>query len=1142
MRVSLETGHVAITDVDGRYHLAGLAARVPDGTVGGRLLPGRHRIKLDSRALPGGSAVAPSSATIELPMGAIAAQDFAVSSRRSVTATVELAYSQHPPSATLKGEAVVFLATGRAGPKDHVTVSDVAATVEPDGSWHASIPLGVGANDVPITVESADGVTQLFVQRFDVVDRQSSYLVIPRGLEPTATVVLPGNVEKAAPAGKTSVRVQGMPGTRVKGPESEVLIGESGVAQLPVTLAPGENTLELTLNRPGQPSRTQSLKVSAAYEAFVVALADVELTYDVKRSGVRLFGRGGAHAEWHAGPWLLEGELELRDTDVTDYQRAGSSSLFAPRRVDRFERVLDPERYPNAFGDESITLTPNPEESKLRVEVRHEQFGAIGFGTRRALFQDSEVGRYQRALFGPWAELKSPALGPLQLSANGFFAPGISDPVRALATSPAHEEFRATGGSLFYLGATGVAQGSEILRVEYRDGITGLPLGEQHLQRGRDYEIDYLSGRVLLARPLSFVDSSGMLVSQPFAESLDRVLVADYEAVQFTEGGRRTLGGEAGAEVGPVSLSFGAVQERGGGAERFDLLRARASAPVGPLTLLLEAAQSRGLSTSPSLFGLSYDGGLSFSRPWDAAADASGQALGIRARGKALFGLGRVDAAFRYRSAGFSDGAHIDVGAERRMTLLAEQPVKNFRLGVLLDDRKVTGPVGAYRTDLSELTVRDARNLGGYVGYHFDKLDLRAEGRSVSMDVEEESGVVSGSRFDVGGQVRYQVTNWLAVVGSHHQALSRSGDGPGAFDDTLSLAGADFAISNDAELGVRGGWGPELGPVAFASGSLRRGNDLHYGSYSVDVDGPDIGERKMVSGVRSEVYEGGSVFVEDVAAHDAASLRLSRAAGLNVEPVSGLQLSARYERGLRQPWELPESRTRDAGALSATFVRERLRLFGRAELRAERDPDADSELTVQRVLSGAGELRITDAVRFSGRINFADTYEGVARRARLLEATTGLSWRGALGAVVLQYSVTREQQPPSKSDAGERGFQAVSLLPALRVSDRFTLYSGFHVGQAFEGGNSSLVLSGSLRPAVRVVGGLELAAEVGMRTITPLAQSSELHTVRGEVGYRFNESMLMAAGYTVFGYQGTGISSLPSDSRDRAYLRAELGY
>ncbi|MFL5319749.1 MAG: flagellar motor protein, partial [Myxococcaceae bacterium] len=549
----------------------------------------------------------------------------------------------------------------------------------------------------------------------------------------------------------------------------------------------------------------------------------------------------------------------------------------------------------------------------------------------------------------------------------------------------------------------------------------------------------------------------------------------------------------------------------------------------------------RGLAISPTHFGFSYDGGLTFARPpSDLGGGQTGQAFGIRARGKALYGLGRVDAAYRYRSSNFSDGAHLDLGSERRFTFMAEQPVKSFRVGALVDDRQVSG--GA-PLDLSELTLRDARTFGGYVGYHLEKFDARVEARSVSLQVERASAIQSGSRIGVGAQVRYQVTNAVALVGSHHQSLSRSGEGPGAFDDTLSLVGADVAVSSDAEVGVRGGWGPALGPVGFFTGQYRDGRDVHYGSYSVDVDGPSISERRMVTGVRSEVYEGGSVFVEDVAAHDETSIRLARAAGVSAEPIDGLNVYARYERGLRQPWQLPESFAQDAGGVGLSFVRERIKLYGRGELRAERDSVYGTVTTLQRVLSGAAEVKLLESVRYSGRVNFADTYQGAARRARLLEATTGLSWRGELGVLVLQYSTERELQPPEKSDAGERGFHAFSLLPAVHIGSRFTLSSGFHVGQAFEGGNSSIVLSGSLRPSVNVVGGLELAAEVAARTAAPIgAQSRELHALRGEVGYRFNEQMLLAAGYTVFGYQGIGISNLASDSRDRAYIRAELGY
>ena len=68
-KVVMETGLTALTDSAGRFHFAAVEARRADGLWGGRLVQGRHRVKLDSRELFAGAEVTPNGATVEISMG-----------------------------------------------------------------------------------------------------------------------------------------------------------------------------------------------------------------------------------------------------------------------------------------------------------------------------------------------------------------------------------------------------------------------------------------------------------------------------------------------------------------------------------------------------------------------------------------------------------------------------------------------------------------------------------------------------------------------------------------------------------------------------------------------------------------------------------------------------------------------------------------------------------------------------------------------------------------------------------------------------------------------------------------------------------------------------------------------------------------
>jgi hypothetical protein len=79
-----------------------------------------------------------------------------------------------------------------------------------------------------------------------------------------------------------------------------------------------------------------------------------------------------------------------------------------------------------------------------------------------------------------------------------------------------HDEFRGTGGSLYYLGHTDIVEGSEKAWVEVRDRDSQRVLENTALVRGRDYEIDEIQGRLILTRPLTSVaDVVGPSIIRP---------------------------------------------------------------------------------------------------------------------------------------------------------------------------------------------------------------------------------------------------------------------------------------------------------------------------------------------------------------------------------------------------------------------------------------------------------------------------------------------------------------------------------------------------------------------------------------------------------------------------------------------------
>ncbi|WNG36125.1 flagellar motor protein [Archangium violaceum] len=1138
VRLVLATGREVRTDALGRYHFAEVDARSPDVTGGVHLRPGRQRLRLDPRTLPPDSEASPEAVTVEVPWAALVLQDFAVRTRAEALSPLSLSYDTSPPTAAVVPGGVEFLVAGQTSPGDEVTVGVLPAEVDERGGWRARVRLEPGENVLPITALSSEGTLRLFRQRIDVVSREGSLLVIPREPEPEGVLRLPGR-EGAPPAsGPSSLLAEFPAGTRVRSPRGEVTVGSEGSVLVPLVLSAGRNLVALEVEPPGMPARTVTVQLEAVPQSFAVGLLDVEATFSPSTKDFRLRGRGAAHGEARLGSFLLTGELDLRDIDV-DNLRGDSVADWLRPRIPRLGRAPDPDLAIPEWGDASVGLTPNPAEGRLRLEVRHDDFGRVGLGTYRALQVEGEVGRYHRPLFGPFAELAA-EVGRLRAGVN-VFAGGLADPTRSLSAMPAYEELRGTGGSLYYLGSVPVAEGSELLRVELRDGVTGLPLAERHLVRGRDYEIDYTAGRVFLARPLSFIAGESLLRTEPLTASPEPVLTVQYAVLQSASP-IDSAGAEAWTEWKGGRVSVSAVHEQRVGAP-YQLLSGHARTTLGGYTLMAEVARSRGSAVLAELFGVSDDGGLSFLRPDEEQDARGGDALGLRVRGPGLFGKGSVDAAFRRRTVGFSDGTHADTSSFRQWSLRAVQPLGPWRLTLLGDDRLSADPRRPFAEGLL-----GARTLGLGLGYTWERWGVSAELRDASLRASEVPGegpLLEGGRTSAGLQGHFVVNDWLRVSASHRQALVLRGEGPGRVDDTFSSVGVDVTV-NEAVVGVRGGWGPRLGPLAWVRSTWHRGQDVYYGSYSVDVDGPDFGAGRAVSGASTELADGTSLFVEDVASHDTNAVRLARAVGFHQTLFGTLDVGVRYERGVRSVLDVPGSLRRDVASVSGELILERFRADGRLEMRFDRGtPErgvSEPVDRIQAILVLAAEAMLRHDLSISGRMNYGRTYQRESREAeaRLLEGYTALAWRPGPFLLVARYGITRELQPGARSVFGERAQQVFSLLPAVRLGDRFALAAGLHASRSNRDDVAIWVFTGSLRPSVRVVGGLEVAVEGAARSVVPEQES--LGSLRGEVAYRMDEKLRVAMGYTLLGFTGTGLPEEAQNGSDRLYLRAELAY
>jgi hypothetical protein len=138
-----------------------------------------------------------------------------------------------------------------------------------------------------------------------------------------------------------------------------------------------------------------------------------------------------------------------------------------------------------------------PTQGKFFAKLAKDESHAL-WGNFKVGYFDNELAQVDRGLYGGnvhYQTLSTTSFGEERLAVDGFAAePG---------TVSSREEFRGTGGSLYFMRRQDILSGSERVRIEHRDRASGLVTGVVNLTPSIDYDIDYLQGRILLTEPLT---------------------------------------------------------------------------------------------------------------------------------------------------------------------------------------------------------------------------------------------------------------------------------------------------------------------------------------------------------------------------------------------------------------------------------------------------------------------------------------------------------------------------------------------------------------------------------------------------------------------------------------------------------------
>ena len=178
-------------------------------------------------------------------------------------------------------------------------------------------------------------------------------------------------------------------------------------------------------------------------------------------------------------------------------------------------------------------MMPTDTQGALYLKVEWDKSSAI-LGNYAVDFNDTEFAAFSRSYYGGKIDYQSVSNNPY-----GDARTKIVVYHAQIQQLPSHNEFLATGGSLYFLKYRNVIQGSDTVTIQVRDQTTGLVMASQTMVNGADYELDNSQGRILFWQPVAMIAQSESIISNSLITGNPIYVVVDY---QYEVAGLQTAG------------------------------------------------------------------------------------------------------------------------------------------------------------------------------------------------------------------------------------------------------------------------------------------------------------------------------------------------------------------------------------------------------------------------------------------------------------------------------------------------------------------------------------------------------------------------------------------------------------------------
>ena len=681
--------------------------------------------------------------------------------------------------------------------------------------------------------------------------------------------------------------------------------------------------------------------------------------------------------------WKLTASADTREEPLEDL-----FSNFLDKSPEALFRRIDPDYHYPTFGDDGTVEETAPTSGKFYAKLSRRESHAL-WGNFEAEYLDNELAHVDRGLYGGNLHYESESathFGERRFVIDGFAA----DP----GTVGGRDEFRGTGGSLYFLRRQDILVGSERLRVEVRDKVSGIVTGVVHLRPTVDYDIDYIQGRVMLTEPIASTVADQLLVRDDGLSGNEAFLVAQYE---FTPGvdelDTLALGGRAHAWLGDYLKLGVTANDNDDDVADSSLYAADVTARWSAESWLkLQAGQSEGPLSSEFR---SLDGGFDFAAVAPAVAEDEDA---VAYRGDVSVGLadfidnarGRLHLYAQQMEAGYSAPGQISTNDTQIFGGLIGVPV-----GSKLE---VTAKADHRIEDDGLTTTAEEVNVTYHLTEHWDlAAGVRHEDR------EDDSPVVpvtqeEGQRTDAVVQVGFDTNSRWRTYAFGQATVAKDGDRD---DNHRGGVGGAYRISDQLTLDGEASYG-SLGPAVQLGTRFQLTEDTQrYLSYALEnergYDGVHARRGNLISGIRTRLSDSSSVYLEDRYQHGDQSQGLARAMGITLAPAEHWSFGANWELGTLLDPRTNAETDRNSGGARVSYHDERKSFSSAVEYRFDEieQPDGSETDRTTWLFRNSFRFQMTPGGRLIAKLNhsMSDSSEGSFFDGGFTEGVLGYAYR-----------------------------------------------------------------------------------------------------------------------------------------------------